>query len=224
MSIKKILIFVLLLLICYTGGYIMVFGIKGCLMYSGVERDLNIMAPNELQHNLNVKGSVETTLGKLGYDHVTNTVFGIPVGKDTLRYYFLIQLGYEENIDDQKYAVLAADKPEDIELLKSLDKSEPVPLDPNAPRFEFRGISMDITPTIRTNMYNRLWEIYDTEYNIYNHKNVDKNIIPYAIYVKNGTDNSYLTAIIVGGSVALASAAAFAIVAVVTYKQKHKYC
>lgn len=223
MSIKKILLFVLLLLAAYIGVYITVFGIKGYLMYWGTERDLNIMNPGELQRNLNVKGSVETTLGELGRDHITNSVFGIPVGKNTLRYYFLIPLGYEEDIKEQKYAVLAADRPEDVELLKSLDKSLPAPLDPNAPRFEFSGIVMDITPTIRTNMYNKLWEIYDTEFNIYTHKNVNGNLIPYTIYVKSGEERGNLTAIIVGGAVTLASLTAFIILAVATYKKKHRY-
>ena len=224
MSIKKIILFVLLLLICCAGGYITVFGIKGCFIYSGVERDFNIMNPNELQSNLNVKGEIETTLGVLGADHVANNFLGLPLGKDTLRYYFMIQLGYEENDSEQKYAVIAADKPEDVEFLRSIEHTEPQPPDKNAPRFEFSGVVMDITPKIRTNMYDLLWELYDTEYNIYNHKNVDGNLVPYTIYVKNGTDDNYLTAMITGGAITLASAAAFVILAVVTYKQKYRYC
>lgn len=221
MSIKRIFAFVLILLLVYGGGYVFFYGMKQYMLYSGAERDFNYMSAGELQSKLNVKGNVETVTSLLDTEYTSSDFLGIPI-KAGERKYYALPIGYQEEKKYQQYCVIAVTKNEDIEAIEKLLKGAPTPLDPNAPRFEFRGIVIDITEDMLKRLTNYLWDVYDTEFDIY-HKNVKKNIVPYVIFVKNGGEDNYLLPIIAGGAIAVIGAGLFVLLAINTYRRKHMY-
>ena len=222
MSIKKILVFVLLLLFAYAGGYIAVYETERYMLYSGTERDFNKMSAGELQPKLNVKGNIETVTAMICSETVTSDIFGIPISKAD-RYYYAMPIGYQENPKEQQYCVIAVSSPNDVSAVEKLMKDVPVPLDPNAPRFEFRGMALDMPRSIYTKFQDYLYEIYDTDFNIYAHANVSHNLVPYIIFVKGKNDNNLLAPIIAGGACAVICAVLFILMAVRTYKKIHMY-
>ena len=222
MSIKSILAFALLLLLAYTGVYIVIYGFERYELYSGAERDFNLMSASELQPKLNLKGNIETVTYMLCTEVVTSDILGIPVGSAT-RYYYVLPIGYEEDFKNQKYCLIAVSDTKDAEALDKLKKSVPVPLDPNAPRFEFRGMSLDMPEDIYHKFQNYLYEEYDTDFNIYMHANVSKNLVPYIIFVKGKNDENFLLPIIVGAVCAVVGAGLFILLAIRIYRKKHMY-
>lgn len=224
MSIKRCTAFVLLALLIYGGVYITVYGMRECTKYSGAERGF-YSRKEDLADGLNIKGSVETVTKLLGTEDITKKVLGIPL-KQVKRYYFALPLGYSEDKNNQLYCVIATENDKDVEVLKSLLKSAPAPLDPNAPRFEFHGLVMSttlnvhktLTEYLRSDVYTS-W-IFDEA--IY--KNVNRNIAPYIIYVKSDTDDNYsMMTVTIGLIVMLAGTGLFILLAVRTYKKAHMY-
>ena len=212
----------LLLLLTYSGGYIAVYQTVRYMLYSGTERDFNNMSAGELQPKLNLKGNIETVTAMICSETVTSDIFGIPVGKAD-RYYYAMPIGYKEDPKEQQYCVIAVSNPDDISAVEKLMKEEPVPLDPNAPRFEFRGMALDMPISVYTRFQDYLYKLYDTEFNIYTHTNVSHNLVPYIIFVKGKNDDNLLAPIIIGGAVAVISATLFILLAVRTYKKIHMY-
>lgn len=225
MSIGKVLVFVLLVLLAYVGVYMMMYGAERYMLYSGTERDFNMMSASELQSQLNVRGNIETVTHLLHTETVTSDILGIPVGKAT-RYYYVLPIGYQDDIDDQQYCLIAVSNPEDIEAVKKLMKAEPAPPDPNAPRFEFRGMALETPTEVYREFKAYLQGEYRDEFNIHDlifNANVDNNLLPYTIYVKSKNDENFLTPIIVGGVCVVVGAGMFILLAVRTYRKKHKY-
>ena len=223
MSIKRIIAFVLLILLAYFGVYMVIYGYERYMLYSGPERDLDFMAGSELQPKLNVKGSVETVTKLLYTENVSSNIFGIPVGS-AKRYYYAMPIGYREDSSTQQYCVIAVSDPDDVAAVEKLMKNEPAPLDPNAPRFEFRGISLDTPTEVYQSFKDYLQKYYYVpEVNFYFYPNVDDNLIPYTIFVKGKNEDSLLTPIIIGGVCAVLGVGLFVLLAIRTYKKKHMY-
>lgn len=222
MSIKRCIAFVLLALFIYGGIYITVYGLNGYVMYSGTERGF-YSRKEDLADGLNIKGSVETVIKQLGSEDITQKVLGIPL-KQARRYYFVLPLGCAEDGEVQQYCVIAADNPADVEALRSLMKGAPVPLDPNAPRFEFRGLVMSSTLDVQKSLTEYLRDVYATDFDIYYALvNVNKYIVPYTIYVKSANDDSYPLVITIGLIVTLAAAVLAILLAVNTYRKAHRF-
>lgn len=216
MSIKKILAFVLLLLLIYIGVYVAIYGTILYTLYSGSERNFNNMSAGELQPKLNVKGDVETVTKMLYSEHVTSDILGIPVGSAN-RYYYVMPIGYQEDPKQQQYCVIAVSDPDNVAAIDKLMKNGPVPRDPNAPRFEFRGIALDMSTKVYAKFEDYLHEIY------FVNANVSHNLVPYIIFVKGEIDDNFLPPIIAGGACAVIGAVLFILLAVKTYKRKHMY-
>ena len=223
MSIRKIIVFVLLALLTYVGGHTAFFGFKQYAIYSGAERDMDNMSVNELQPKLIVTGHTQTVTKKLFVEQVQNNILGVPLGFGKERCYYAMPLGYQENPENQKYCVIAATDPDDIEQIEKLMKNSPQPNDPNAPSFEFRGVITDMSDMVFQLFREYLWNIYDTEFNIYSHKNVSNNLVQYMIILSRDTAEKYLVLIIAGSVCAVVCAVLIVIIAVRTYKKKHYY-
>ncbi|MDE6728025.1 MAG: hypothetical protein K2J80_08825 [Oscillospiraceae bacterium] len=221
MTIKRIIAFVFVLLIIYAGGYITIYGARQYFTYSGTERDFNKMSPDELQDNLNIKGSIETVTRLLYIGAPTTGIFGIP--RSSRPHYYVMPLGYESEPKKQEYCIIVASSEKDIQTLESLKKKSPVPLDPNAPRLEFRAIVYDMDTDTYLMLEHYLWTVYDTEFNLLTHANVKRNIAPYVIMVKGKADENLLLPITVGASAVLIGVVLLIILAVSTYKKIHMY-
>lgn len=224
MSIKRCIAFVLLALLIYGGVYFTVYGMREYTKYSGTERGF-YSRKEDLSDGLNIKGSVETVTKLLGSEDITKTILGIPL-KQVRRYYFALPLGYAEDKNNQQYCVIAAENDKDVEALKSLLKSAPAPLDPNAPRFEFHGHVMPTTLNVQTTLTEYLRSDVYTSW-IFDeaiYKNVSHNIAPYIIYVRSATDDNYsMMTITIGLIVMLAGTGLFILLAVNTYKKAHRF-
>lgn len=222
MTIKRIIAFVFLLLIIYAGGYITIYGARQYFLYSGAERNFNNMTPDELQDNLNIKGSIETVTKMLGTGAPATGLFGIQL-RDSQPRYYVMPLGYESEPKKQQYCIIVVRGKENVEALESIKKKSPQPSDPNAPRYEFRAIVKDMDTETYLALEKYLWTIYDTEFNIYAHANVKRNISPYVIFVKGKADSNLLLPIIAGACAATAGMVLLVILAVSTYKKIHMY-
>lgn len=225
MSIKRIIAFVLLVLLAYSGVYMLIYSAEQYMLYSGPERSFDFMSGSELQPNLNVKGSIETVTELLYTESVASDILGIPTGSST-QYYYALPIGYQEEPDKQQYCVIAVSDPVDAEAVGKLIKSDPAPHDPDSPRFEFRGMAMDMPDVIYQKFKEYLQDRYHDELSIHDmlfHANVDSNLIPYVIYVKGKNDSGFLTPMIVGGACAVLGIGLFILLAVLTYKKAHKY-
>lgn len=219
MSIKRIIAFVLLAILIYGGGYVAVYGARQYFQYSGAERAYNILPPEQYQNMLNVTGSIDGTkrVTQLIFtEPVRKEVLGIPIGKQLNRKYYILLLNPSEDINHRQYCVIAATNPDDIKQLDALK-------DGSSSEFDFRGLIGDMPFTIHQVLTKRLQEIYDTDFNIYVHKKVEKYIVPYTIYIKHGEDDNLLLPIIAGGAAVLIGAAAIVLLAVNTYRKNHSY-
>lgn len=222
MSIKKIFLIVILILVILAGGYIVFFGIGGYMKYSGPERNFNNLRSGEILNDMLLKGDIEAVTGKLGSKHINNEAFGIRVSKASSWNYYVLPLEYHEDKQQQKYCVIAVSKAEDIKAVEALLKKRPAPRDPNAPRFEFRGITMNMNIDVHGWLSEYLWEIYDTDFNIHTHANVDRYIVPYTIYVRSGEEGGIMP-IIIGAAAILVGGILLTVICVKTYRKKHMY-
>lgn len=227
MSIKRIIVFVLLAVLIYSGVYITVFGIGEYIKLSGTERIFSNRA-EELSEGLNITGSVETVTAMLGSEDITRTFLGIKVGGTRRRYYFALPLGYAEDISEQKYCVISVVDPKDVEALNALLKKSPAPLDPNAPRFEFRGLVLGSSLDVQTRLTGHLREVYTPEIwvSVFGGAlpyNVNRYIAPYTIHVKTDVDDNYPMTITIGLIVTLVGAGLFILLAIRTYRKAHLY-
>ena len=231
MSIKRILAFVLLLLLAYAGVYMVIYGVERYMLFSGPERDLDLMSASELQPQLNVKGNIETVTQLLHAETVTSDIFGIPIGS-AKRYYYAVPIGYSEDHDKQRYCTIAVSGNDDISAVEKLMKDEPVPLDPNAPSYELRGLALD-TPNV---VYQKFKTYLEDEYtndevgadgfdihDIIFGANVDYNLVPYTIFVKSKSDDKSVLPISIGGACAVLGVGLFILLAIRTYKKAHMY-
>lgn len=219
MSIKRILAFVLLAILVYCGGYVGVYGVRNYFQYSGAERNYNTLQPGEYQDLLNVNGSLDGTKRVTHFiftENVRREILGIPIGKQLQRKYYILLLNPAEDKEQHRYCVIASTDPDDIKQLDALESGVATDL-------EFRGIMHDMPLAIHDIVTERLQEIYDTDFNIYNHKKVEKYIVPYTIYIMHGEDDGLLVPIIAGGAAALIGAAGFVLLAVNTYRKNHRY-
>lgn len=224
-SIKMILAFVLLALLAYGGGYMAFYGLQRFTLYSGPERDMKYMSASELQNELNVKGDIETVIHLLKKENVSSDILGIPIGSAE-RYYYVMPIGYQEDQKNQQYCVIAVSDPDDVSAVKGLMKKKPVPPDPNAPRFEFRGLLLDMSTDIYREFKAYLEDALsdkDSIHDILFHANVSNNLVPYVIYVKGGNDKDFLLPIIIGGACVVIGVGLIVLLAVLTYKKKHRY-
>lgn len=231
MSIKRILAFVLLLLLAYAGVYMVIYGVERYMLFSGPERDFDLMSASELQPQLNVKGGIETVTKLLHTETVTSDIFGIPIGS-AKRYYYAVPIGYSEDHDKQRYCTIAVSSSDDIAVVEKLMKDEPVPLNPNAPRYEFRGLALDTPKEVYMKFKAYLESEYTNdevgagEFDIHDilfGANVDYNLVPYTIYVKSESDDKSVLPISIGGACAVLGVGLFILLAIRTYKKAHMY-
>lgn len=222
MSLKRMSLLIILILVVLAGGYILFFGVSGYVKYSGRERNFNNLKDGELLNDMLVKGDIETVTYYLGSQSIDNEVFGMSVSDSSAWYYYALPLEYHEDKEQQKYCVIAVSEAEDIKAVEALLKSFPVPRDPNAPRFEFRGIVMNMNIDVHALLSEYLWEIYDTYFNIYTHANVSRYISPYTIYVRNGKAGG-IKPIIIGAAILIAGGVLLTLLCVNTYRKKHMY-
>ena len=225
MSIKRILAFVLLLILTYVGVHMVIYGVERYTIFSGPERSFDLMSPSELQPELNVKGNLETVTKLLYYETVSSNIMGIPIGS-AKRYYYAMPIGYQENADIQQYCVIAVSASDDITAVEKLMKDDPVPLDPNAPRFEFRGMVLDMPTELYQRFKKYLQDKYYDEEDIHDilyGAKVDRNLVPYVIYVKGKNDDNFLLPVGVGGACAVIGVGLFILLAIRTYKKAHMY-
>ncbi len=217
MSIKRIIAFVALALLVYAGGYVAIYGLRGYYKFSGPERSLNNMQPQELQNNMRVKGVLDEgfkVITKLGEQDITADILGFPIGGQRRRIFYLLLLNPEEEDDKRQYCAVAADNEDDAARLETLRSGGTEP-------FEFTGFSLDISYDIREELTDHLRKIYTTDL-VYFVPNVEKHIIPYTIFIMDN-NSDYITPIVAGGAAALAGAAAIVLLAKNTYKKMHMY-
>ena len=212
----------MLALLAYTGGYMTVYGMHQYVLYSGTERDFDSMSASELQPKLNVRGSIETVTYLLHSENITTDILGFPIGEET-QYYYVLPIGYESDREKQRYCAIAVSNPEDIAAVEELMKSAPAPHDPNAPRFEFRGIVMYMSDAVYGKLKSYLQVQYGTEYDIVFPTNVSDKLVPYVIHVKGKNGGSYIIPIAIGGACFVIGAGGFVLLAVLTYRKKHRY-
>ena len=231
MSIKRILAFVLLLILAYAGVYMVIYGAERYMLFSGTERDFDLMSASELQPQLNVKGSIETVTKLVYNETVTSEIFGIPIGSTT-RYYYVVPIGYSEDYDKQQYCTIAVSGNDAISAVEKLMKEKPVPLDPNAPRYEFRGLALDTPNEVYVKFKAYLEHEYTNdeigigEFDIHDilfGADVSYNLVPYTIFVKSKSDDKSLLPIGIGGACAVLGAGLFILLAIRTYKKAHMY-
>lgn len=222
MSLKQIALIAILILVILAGGYILFFGIAEFKLYSGRERDFNSLKANEFREELLVKGDIETVTSMLGSRSIENHLFDIKVSNSSAWYFYALPLEYQENKEDQKYCVIAVNKPEDIKAVQALLKNSPVPRDQNAPRFEFRGIVTKMRIDVYQQLTQSLWSTYDTEFNSFTHKSVKQNIVEYTIYVRTGAEGGIKT-IIIGAAIMVAGGVPLALFCAKIYRKKNMY-
>lgn len=226
MSIKRIIAFVLLFLLAYIGVYMVIYGVGRYTLYSGPERDLDHMSSSELQPKLNVRGSIETVTHLLYTETVVSDILGIPIGS-AMQYYYVMPIGYEKDHDKQRYCLIAVSGNDNITAVEKLMKDKPVPLDANAERFEFRGMSLSMSNELYQKFKAYLEGIYsDYEFNIHDiifGANVNDNLVPYVIYVKGKNDSEFLMPLVVGGVCAVLGIGLFILLAIRTYRKAHMY-
>ena len=215
--------FILLALVIVAGGFFIYFGTVDYMLYSGPTRNFNYMADGDLRSNMLIEGDIETVVQLIGTEHVSHEILGIPIGKSTMRYYYALPLTYHIDLDRQRYCVIAVNGEDNKKALDALLKNRPVDRDPNAPRFEFKALVMDMLPSTYQELTNYLHTVYDTDFNIYNHKNVKKNIVQYTIYVQSNDEKGGVMPIIVGAAMILGGIALTVLLAVATYRKNHRY-
>lgn len=222
MTVKRILLLIILILVILAGGYITYFGINGYFKYSGRERDFNSLKGGDLHDDMLVKGEIPAVTAKLGKTSIDNDVFGIPVSKASAWHYYVYPLEYDNDITKRKYCVFAVSMPKDIAAADALITDKPDAVDPNKPRFEFRGIVIDINYDVHAKLTQYLWNIYDTDFNIHAHANVSRYIEPYTIYVR--TDGAGgIKPIIIGAAMVLAGGVLLIVLCVATYRKNHRF-
>lgn len=222
MSIKKIILFVILILTAYAGGYTAIYGFINYQLYSATERSFDNKTETELLPHMNIKGSIDAVTYKLGSEAMTRDILGFKINTDDERHYYALPVGYSENPAKQQYCVIAVYRPEDVEAVESLMRKDPLPPDPDAPRFEFRGIVMNMTTDMLFSLRGYINGYFVHTLGIYGGTLYNANILPYTIFVK-GDDSDLLQPVIVGGAAFLISVSLFILLAVRTYKKKHMY-
>lgn len=216
MSIKRIISFVALVLLVYAGGYVAIYGLRRYYKFSGSERSLNNMQPQELQNNMRVKGTLDEgykVITKLGEQDITAEILGFPIGGQRQRVFYLLLLNPGEEDDKHQYCAIAADDEDDAARLEELRIGGTKP-------FEFTGFSLDISYDIREELTDHLRKIYTPDL-VYYVPNVEKYIIPYTIFIMD--NNNYFIPIVAGGAAALAGAAAIVLLARKTHKKTQMY-
>ena len=231
MSIKRILAFVLLIILAYAGVYMVIYGAERYMLFSGTERDFDLMSASELQPQLNIKGSIETVTQLVHTETVTSDIFGIPIGRAT-RYYYVVPIGYSEDYDKQQYCTIAVSGNDAISAVEKLMKEKPVPLDPNAPRYEFRGLALDTPNEVYMKFKAYLEDEYTDdeigaeEFDIHEilfGADVTYNLVPYTIYVKSKNDDKSILPIGIGAACAVLGVGLFILLAINTHRKKHMY-
>lgn len=201
----------------------MFYGLADLKLYSGRERNFNDLPVNQFREELLVKGDIETVTRYLGSKSINNEILNIRLSKSTRWDYYMLPLEYHEDETEMKYCIFAVSRPEDISAVKALQKSRPVPRDPNAPRFEFRGIVTKMSLELRKLITDQLWDIYDDwDVDIYTHANVNKYIVPYTIYVRTGMEGGLIT-VIIGVALMAAGTVLLAVLWVKTNRKKNMY-
>lgn len=197
------------------GGYITYFGVSGYFKYTGRERDFNMLKSGDFHDNMLVKGYVSSMGKDLGRIDIDNEAFGFEVSKASAWHYYVYPLQYDEDIQKRKYCVFAVSDPKDIKAVNAL-------LENGGEPFEFRGIVMDINYDANKWLTHYLWDIYDTDFNIYAHANVRKYIVPYTIYVRSGNAGD-IKPIIIGAATVVVGGVLLIILSVNTYRKNHRF-
>lgn len=216
MSIKRIISFVALVLLVYAGGYVAVYGLRGYYKFSGSERSLNNMQPQELQNNMRVKGTLDEgykVITKLGEQDITAEILGFPIGGQRQRVFYLLLLNPGEEDDKHQYCAIAADDEDDAARLEELRNGGVEP-------FEFTGFSLSMSDDIHGVLTDYLQKIYKKQFDFFL-PNVENHIIPYTIFIMD--NNNYFIPIVAGGAAALAGAAAIVLLARKTHKKTQMY-
>lgn len=220
MTAKRIFLFVILSLVVLLGIYITYFGVNGYFKYSGRERDFNTLKGGDLHDDMLVKGEITSVSKWLGKVDINNEAFGIQVSKANAWHYYAYPLQYDEDIEKRKYCVFAVSDPKDIAAVEALLTGNPD--SPTGSAFQFRGIAVDINFDANERLTSYLWDIYDTDYNVYAHANVRRYIEPYTIYVRSGSAGE-VKPIIIGAAMILVGGVLLIILGVNTYRRNHRF-
>ncbi|MDE6733415.1 MAG: hypothetical protein K2J77_11130 [Oscillospiraceae bacterium] len=212
--------FVILILVVLLGGYITYFGVNGYIKYTGRERDFSLLKGGDLHDNMLVKGEISSVMAEIGRMSIDNEAFGFQVSKATAWHYYVYPLEYDNDITKCRYCVFAVSDPKDIAAVNALITDNPG--SPNGDAFEFRGIVMDINYEANERLTHYLWDIYDTDFNIYAHANVRKYIVPYTIYVRSDSAGE-IKPIIIGAAMVLVGGVGLIILWVNTYRKNHRF-
>lgn len=200
-----------------------IFGFQRYMLYSGTEREFDLMSASELQSNLNLHGSIGKVTYMLHEEKVTSNILGIPVS-ETTQYYYVLPIENTGNEEDLPCCLIAVSDPDDVAAVERL--MEKKGSTSNAPRFEFRGLALDMT----NDMYNKFKKYLQGEYgtgleilDFLSPADVSDKLVPYVIYVKGKYDDNYVLPMAVGGGCFLVGTGLFVLMAVKIYKKRHKY-
>lgn len=199
------------------------FGIHGVRSFNVVPKNFDYVTPDACYEGLVVRGEIYQTVGLLpgAGEYVTPRFLGIPLGKQVARRFYVIPLGLEEDIQNQKYMLICVSDEEDVELLESLKKLRPEPRDPDASALSFRGTMAETDSGRYAAMvqYFKDHHYYLTgiEWGVtYGDTVFQKHVVPYVIYVDNRESADYSPIII--GSVLVVVGAALAVILIFRIK------
>lgn len=203
MKIKYIIAIVLLGMVAYTGTVLLISGVKVKINSAGVPVDYEAVLQNGGCAGMRVSGELESVKGKFRSSDDAVRVFGVDIGATVRKYYYVIQVGYSEDISKQKYAAIALTSEEDIKLANRLIVYAPQPKsgDPDRPRLKFTGyveeMDTDTYAAMRVCLSSTTYlteRISGTEFNSIVSTKYDKYIISYVIHVQHndGAENFFI--------------------------------
>lgn len=127
---KRIIAFVFLGIVIYAGIFIIFYGINEF----SVDMEEPITLEMTLRDNVPVKDKISKQSGLLGKTTTQNKLFGIPIGKAAVTYFYIVPLG-----EHPDYLLFAVTDPEDIERIENASPGN---------EFTFTGIMKTLDPNV----------------------------------------------------------------------------
>lgn len=205
---KRIIAFVFLGILIYAGIFVIIYGVRE---YS-VSAYKPVTLDSPLRDGLVITDKISGQYGVLGQKTNRNTLFGIPIGKETVTYFYIVSYG-----DSPKFFLIGVTAPEDIEAIENASPGN---------EFSFTGVlqSMDLTAStkLRTFLKDNL-ALAGAPAAVYNTEAIaSAHIIDYAVYVRDikGPD---AVPIIVGAVIFLAGGGLAALLIVRIVRERTGY-
>lgn len=127
---KRIIAFVFLGILIYAGIFTIIYGVR--------EYNVSVCNPitleNTLRSGLVITDSISEQYGVLGKKINQNTLFGIPIGKETATYFYIVSYG-----DSPKFFLIGVTDPEDIEAIENASPGN---------EFNFTGVLQSMDPVV----------------------------------------------------------------------------